>query len=242
MIFQNKVAFLIITLLCSYLALTSSSIADVLCIKNKQRIKKGSLVAKDILTVAKDACPNKFTAISSIVGKGSISVDEIDANAISSEKIKAGAVTLDKLGSDVKYPGQTGEVLLGVAHFSSGTPATCTANGEGYWSTFGGNTCCVHAPLYIPDGVTLKTIEYILLDMDAGLGESHEIELRRKDMRIIDDSEEIAQVFSEDDSDLQVISDDTLDHAVDLSNFSYFISGCFKGDNNRLYGVRVLFE
>jgi len=186
------------------------AMADTLCIKKTQKVKKGKVRTKKIVIKVEGTCPKAYIKLSDIddgsitseeildgtvatadLGDASVSSDKLQSGAVTAEKIQAGTVSLAKLGSDVTALGLNGIAVLGGSNFHMDRTNSCTYEFEGYWGVSSGNNCCLHAPLHLPDNISLTEIEYIFLDTDAGGGESFEIELRRKDLRDNSNSVEI---------------------------------------------------
>ena len=160
--------------------------------------------------------------------------------------LRFAAITFEKrsskLGSDIKIADLEGAIVLGGSSFSLSRANSCQFEFEGYWIVTDASACCIQAPLRLPQNSTITGIEYIFLDVDAGGGESFEIELKRKDLRTEDDAVEIAQHFSEESPNIQTVTDTSFTHEVDAENFTYFVDLCFSGTNNRFYGAKVFYE
>lgn len=130
--------------------------------------------------------------------------------------------------------------MPGAAFGLNSMGTSCQFEFEGYWISTG-STCCLQAPLNLPEASTVTEFVATYLDLDAGVNENFEIELRRKDMRNASDSEELTQIFSVEDPEIQMVSN-AVSITVDAQNFSYFVDFCFQGSNNRFYGSKIVLE
>ena len=187
------------------------------------------------------------------IKKNSIPYNRLKKNSVRTNKIAAGAVTFEKLHNSARGIGSNGFITIPASQFNSSSD-----NNDYYISFSGGHLrndiastlLCYVAPVLLPFGVTVTSLEGFVVDNSTSVGFSS-FNLRRKTVTSTASAVTMASTATTSNADssasVVTLADSSIaDAVVDNADYAYSIDVCITSDSDvqlmKIFGARITYN